>query len=148
MKNLSTIAVLFLIVQLNAGCGYVKAGTWEDDPGNWNRALQSTKPPDVTVIHSKYWRSPHWSYEFEYYFEIGPNVKLKEQLFGKNKLQRVNGDEAAKVRKNVFGDVPPWFAPKNVTEYEIWVFEGEPNINFKILIDKKSGVMFLNDYQV
>jgi hypothetical protein len=60
----------------------------------------------------------------------------------------MNGDEAAKVRKNVFGDAPPWFAPENVTDYEIWVFEGEPNSNFKILIDKKSGVIFLNDYQV
>ena len=148
MKRLSTITLLLLIVLGNAGCGYVKAGTWEDDPGNWSRALQSTKPSDVEVIHSWYWRSPHWSYEFEYFFEIRPNAKLKEQLFGKNRLQQVTGEEATKIKKNLFGDVPTWFAPKDVTEYEVWVFEEEPNSNFKILIDKKSGETFLNDYQV
>ena len=148
MKNFSTTALLFLIVQFNASCGYVRAGTWENDPGNWNRAFQSTKAPDVTVLHSKYWRSPHWSYEFEYYFEIGPNSKLKEQLFGENKLRQVNGGDAAKIKNNVFGDAPSWFAPKDVAEYEVWVFKDDQNSNFKILIDKKSGVMFLNDYQV
>jgi hypothetical protein len=148
MKRLSTIALVLLLFLDNAGCGYVKAGTWEDDPGNWNRALQSTKPPNVEVIHSRYWRSPHWSYEFEYFFEIGPNAKLKEQLFGKNKLQQVTGDEAMKIKKNTFGNLPKWFAPNDVTEYEVWVFEGEPNSNFKVLIDKKSGVTFLNDYRV
>src|SRR6266516_3732414 len=71
----------------------------------------------------KYWRSPHWSYEFEYYFEIGPNSKLKEQLFGENKLRQVNGGDAAKIKNNVFGDAPSWFAPKDVAEYEVWVFK-------------------------
>jgi len=148
MKCLSTITLSLLLVLGNAGCGYVKAGTWEDDPENWNRALRSTKPPEVEVMHSRYWRSPHWSYEFEYFFEIGPNAKLKEQLFGKNKLQQVTGDEAANIKRNVFRDPPKWFAPNDVTEYEVWVLEGEPNSNFKVLIDKKSGVTFFNDYQV
>jgi hypothetical protein len=148
MKNFSKIALLLLTFQFNAGCGYVKAGTWKDDPRNWNRAFESTKPSDVTVVHSEYWRAPHWTYEFEYYFEIWPNAKLKEQLFGKNKLRRVKGDEAAAIKKNVFGDAPSWFAPKDLAEYEVWVYEDEPNSNFKVLIDKQSGVMFLNDYQV
>jgi hypothetical protein len=148
MKRPSSIALFLLIVLFNAGCGYLTAGTWEDDPGNWNRALRSTKPPDVTVVHSKYWRSPHWTYEFEYFFEIAPNTTLTKQLFAQNKLRQVSGDEAAQSKKNVFGDAPSWFAPKAVTEYEVWVFEDQPDRNFKILIDKKSGVMFLNDHQV
>jgi hypothetical protein len=139
--------MLFLLLAL-VGCGYFVGGTWEDDPQNWSRAFSSTKPPDVTVIHSRYWRSRHWTYEFQYFFEIASNIKLKEQLFDKNKLRQVTGDEATKIKKNVFGGAPSWFAPKSVTEYEVWVFADEPNSNFKILVDKKSGVMFLNDYQV
>ena len=33
-------------------------------------------------------------------------------------------------------------------EYDIWIFEGEPDRNFKMLIDKESRVIFLSDYQV
>jgi len=148
LKKLPTIALLLLVVQFNSGCGYVMAGTWEDDPGNWQRAFRSTAPPDVTVVHSKYWRSPHWSYECEYFFEIAPSAKLKEELFANNKLRQMQGDEAARIQKSVFGDAPSWFAPKDVAEYEVWVFADQAHSNFKILIDKKSGVMFLNDYQV
>jgi hypothetical protein len=148
MVRPSSIALFLLMVSFDAGCGYFMAGTWDDDPGNWSRAFQSTKPPDVTVVHSRYWRSAHATYEFQYFFEIAPNTKLKEQLFAKNKLRQVTGDEAMKVRKNVFGEVPSWFAPGDVAEYEVWVFEGEPDRNFRILIDRKSGVMFLNDHLV
>ena len=90
------------------------AGTWNDDPGNWKRAFRSSKAPDVTVTHSKYWRSPHWSYEFEYFFEIEPNEALKKQPFGENKLRQVTGEETAKIKKELFGDPPVWFAPKDV----------------------------------
>lgn len=148
MKLRSVIFLFPSVILLTAGCGYFMAGTWEDDPDNWSRAFHSTKPPEVTVTHSRYWRSAHWTYEFAYYFEIAPNTTLKEQLFSENKLRQVTGDEAARVKKNVFGAAPAWFAPKEVTEYEVWVHDGEPHSRFKVLIDKKSGVVFLNDYQV
>ena len=34
---------------LAAGCGYVKSGTWEDDPSNWKRVFGYGKPTDVVV---------------------------------------------------------------------------------------------------
>ena len=147
MQRLSPTAVLLLAI-LAAGCGYAMSGTWVDDPDNWSRAFQSTKPPGVTVVHSQYWRSPHWTLEFAYFFEIAPNPTLKEQLFSKDKLRRMTGEEAAKAKDDNFGAAPAWFAPKAAIEYDIWVFEGEPARNFRILIDKKSGVVFLSDYQV
>jgi hypothetical protein len=52
---------------------------------------------------------------------------LKRQLFGANKLRQ---------------------APQDVTEYEMWVSGGEPDSGFRLLIDKASGVMFLNDSQL
>ena len=73
MRRTSSIALSLPVAIVIAGCGYFMAGTWEDDPGNWGRAFESTKPPDVAVVHSKYWRSAHWTYEFEYFFEIAPN---------------------------------------------------------------------------
>ena len=147
MRRKAAIVVAVLIL-LATGCGYVMSGTWDDDPKNWGRAFQSTKPPEVLVVHSKYWRSPHWSYEFQYFFEIAPNADLKKQLFTANKLRRLTGKEAVEARAKVFGDAPPWFAPKGLASYEVWVFADEPERKFKVLIDKSSGHIFMNDYQV
>jgi len=140
--------VLSVVALLSSGCGYFMSGTWDDDPKNWGRAFDSTKPPEVIVVHSRYWRSPHWSYEFQYFFEIAPNTELKRQLFIANKLREVTGNEAVEARAKVFGDAPAWFAPKSLAAYEVWVFADEPGRNFKVLIDKVSGHIFMNDYQV
>jgi hypothetical protein len=82
-------AVLLLLALFSVNCGYVMAGKWEDDPANWKRAFHFTKPPEVTVVHSLYWRSPHWSYEAGYFFEVAPNAGVEKQLFTQNKLRRV-----------------------------------------------------------
>jgi hypothetical protein len=137
-----------LIAVSTTGCGYVKAGTWDDDPGNWSRAFQVAKPPEVRVLHSRYWRSAHWTYECEYFFEIAPDPRVEALLFGKNKMRRASGAEALKIKANVFGAPPPWFAPRKAVEYEVWVYERRPDSNFKVLIDKTSRVMFWADYQV
>ena len=102
----------------------------------------------MLVVHSKCWRSSHWTYEFQYFFQIMPNTRFTAKLFAENKLRQVTGAEAAAVKKNVFGDPPSWFAPKDVSEYEIWVLDTEPNRNFKVLIDRQTGVIFASDYQV
>ncbi len=148
MERWSSIGLALLIALSTAGCGYVMAGTWEDDPGNWSRAFPTAKPPEVRVIHSKYWRSPHWTHESQYFFEIAPDPRFETLLFGKNKMRQATGAEAIQIKKNVFGDAPSWFAPRQANEYEVWVFEGTPDRNFKVLIDRKSRVMFLADYQV
>lgn len=148
MKLRSLLVVLVSFAGLAPGCGYFMAGSWEDDPQNWERAFRSTKPEDVVVRHSWYWRSPHWSYEFQYFFELAPSTELTEQLFTANELRQVTGDEALEVHRNVRGEVPAWFAPKSAAEYDIWVFGREPERNFKVLIDRRTGEMFLNDHQM
>jgi hypothetical protein len=80
--------VALLVAVLVAGCGYVRSGRWTDDPGNWSRSFHSTQPEDVVVVHSLYWRTPHWSSEAGYLFEIQPNEGLRKQLFGENQLTR------------------------------------------------------------
>jgi hypothetical protein len=140
-----TVLVAFLLV--SASCGYFQAGTWEDDPDNWSRAFNSTKPADVIVVHSQYWRSPHWSYECEYFFQLAPNTALMEQIFAPNDLVRITGDDAARAKENHVGEPPAWFAPKSAAEYDMWV-ETERAGNFTVLIDKRSGDMFLSDHQL
>lgn len=138
------LVVLFLLTLV--GCGYVQSGTWEDDPQNWERAFHSTRPDDVEVVHSLYHRAAHWSYEFEYYFEIAANAALREQLFTENELVRLEGEDAVR-RKRGLGDAPPWFAPKPAAGYELWVYADRSG-SFLVLVDRETGALFLTDSQV
>lgn len=133
---------------LAAGCGYLKSGTWEDDPeANWKRVFGYAKPDDVVVVHSRYWRSPHWSYEAAYEFEIAPNQKFREQLFSRNRLVRL-GEAAEEPKQLCFTECPAWFAPKPRAAYDVWGYADEPKGNFRVLIDRSTGAIFLTDYQV
>ena len=136
------------ILVFAAGCGYLKSGTWEDDPANWNRAFRSAKPDHVVVVHSQYWRSPHWSYEAGYVFEIAANAEFRQQLFGENRLVRLEGPAAEEVKRLCFPECPGWFAPRSIENYEVWGYEDEPGGNFRVLIDRDTGTMFLTDFQV
>lgn len=139
---------LLLAAVVAAGCGYVRSGSWDDVPENWQRAFQSTKPENVVVVHSRYWRAPHFTYEAGYLFEIQPNAVLREQLFSRNRLRRLPDAEVAKESRPCFAECPPWFAPKPLDQYEIWAYTDDPHSSFRVLIDKTTGHMFLSDYQI
>ncbi len=133
---------------LTTGCGYFQSGVWENDPSNWERAFRSAKPDDVVVVHSTYWRTPHWSYEAGYIFEIAANPKLREQLFRENRFLRLEGAAAVESKSLCFSTCPAWFAPKAIEEYDVWGYADEPRGNFRVLIEKKTGTMFVSDFQV
>jgi len=135
------LVVSFLLV---AGCG----GTWDDDPGNWQRAFGSTKPSNVAVLHSKYWRSAHWSYEFQYFFEIAANETLKNQFVATNNLRLATATDAERIKSDIVGEVPRWFAPKEATGYEVWATDETADRNMVLLIDRQSGHLFVTDYLV
>jgi hypothetical protein len=142
-----TFLTIFLSVVLISLVACDRSGTWNNDPQNWNRAFHSRKPKDVNVIHSRYWRSPHWTNEFEYFFEIEDNEKLKTQLFSENHLIKIEDKEAQKAMVNFFGEKPEWFIPGKIVAYKIYVYEKEPRGNFRVYINRKSGRIYLTDYQ-
>ncbi len=136
------LIAMMVCLALAGGCCCllpIDAGTWEDDEGNWRRAFGDDKPDDVVVVHSWYWRSAHWTYEYEYYFQIEKNEELREEFISFNGLaKRTDLDDF----KRGF-QAPAWYAPKEPSEYEIW--EGEDNL--QLLMDKESGDLFLRDWQ-
>ena len=140
--------LVVMIAMLAAGCGYVMSGQWEDDESNWSKAFRSTKPPDVVVVHSLYWRNPHWSYEAGYLFEIEPNEALRKQLFAENQLRQVQPSEIKNHERPCFRPCPKWFAPKLNEAYEVWRYADDERSNFRVFIDLKTGQLFVGDFQV
>jgi hypothetical protein len=147
-KTKTASIIWFSLMLCLCGCGYFSSGTWEDSPDNWRRAFHSSKPDNVIILHSKCWNSPHWTYEFQYFFEIEHNDGLKKQLFTQNKLIQLEGNDAREAKNKFFSESPKWFAPKTVDNYEIWVYEDKTQSNFRVLIDKVTGNIYLTDYQV
>lgn len=145
MRKFLLILFLSMIVS-NIGCGS-SAGTWEDDPQNWSRAFKSVQPKDANIIHSKFWISSHWSYEFFYFFKIEKNDNLKKQLFTENQLRKVEGKEAEEAMINFFGEKPIWFIPLDVNKYDIYTYKNSSK-NFRVFIEKETNNIYLTDYSV
>src|SRR5213592_420869 len=112
------ISIGFLVFLLPAGCGYFSSGKWEDDPHNWKRAWGYSKPDDVVMPHSWYWRSPHWTREEAYFFQFLWHEELFNQLVANNNLSRVISVREAK--PEYCFKKPNWFVPKDASAYEIW----------------------------
>ncbi|MDX9858609.1 MAG: hypothetical protein RBT76_12520 [candidate division Zixibacteria bacterium] len=144
-KQIIATVLAALIAFALVGCGYLMSGTWEDDPGNWQRAFNTRQPDDVTVVHSLYKRMPHFTYEFEYYFQIEANAALREQLFQGTDMVRVEGGGDVK-RCHTSG--PSWFVPKAPEKYEVWRCRDRFECSFTVFIDTDTGDLFLTDRQV
>ncbi len=139
---------LLLAVWLFSACGYVRSGQWEDDPGNWGRAFGSNRPAGAEVLHSFYWRAPHFTYEAGYFFAIRDAGGFKAELFSRNRLLQLPADAAATAREGFFGRIPKWFVPGPAARYEVWMYADQPRGNFRVFVDKNDGTVFLADYQV
>jgi hypothetical protein len=122
------------------------AGTWEDDPKNWYRAFNEEQPADVKVVHSKYWRSDHFTVEFIYYFEVDATPKWRDTFFAKRDIKLVPPATARSFRTDTHSDdTPGWFAPDPVDRYEVWDKAGYFG---SVWIDKTNGHIFFYEAQL
>jgi hypothetical protein len=137
--------VIFAAVLL-VGCH--ESGTWKDDARNWKRIFRTSKPDDITVVHSWFWRSPHFTYEYEYYIQIRTHAGLQERLLTMNPMRQL-ALESELQKAAIWSDHrPTWFAPKPIAQYEVWVYSNAPNSAFRLLIDRETADLFLSDTQL
>ena len=85
------VVVFALSICLGCRCGYLPAGTWENDSENWRRAFGSAPPDGINVVNSWYWRSAYWTLEQEYFFEIEATDEIAQELVSSEGLHRVDG---------------------------------------------------------
>lgn len=137
MKNI----LLFLIISL---CFYsCSSGTWEDDKHNWERAFEVKPSHEIIIKHSWYWRSPHFSYEYEYFFEIEYSERIAQEFFNAGDLVKIDSTEYQDI--HFFNKKPKWFAPNDFKDYEIW--KSKLYRTYYLFIDKKNKSFFFTQYQ-
>ncbi|HKS25134.1 MAG TPA: hypothetical protein VJZ76_20230 [Thermoanaerobaculia bacterium] len=133
-------AAAFLSLLLLPFLGCHRSGTWIDDPKNFERALGESPPPGLRVIHSWYWRSPHFFREEIYYFELSSLSGYAEAFAAENGLRRLPAGSLSRIP---FDDNrPAWFAPGPLEQYELWRSPSDVITGF-ILRDKTNGEIFI-----
>jgi len=150
-----TVVLLFVIVAFQPSFfyfftaqadGILRAGTWEDDAKNWNRAFNEVQPAQVKVIHSKYWKSDHFTEEFVYYFEVELTSEWRDAFLKKHGLTHVPSIVARSFRTNIHSDgIPDWFAPDPVELYDVW---DKPGYFGSAWVNKTNGHFFFYDIQL
>lgn len=142
IKCLRRLASTVIVAASLHSCS-LNSGSWEDDPGNWGRAFDGqTKPPEIKVIHSKYLRTPHFSYEAEYFFQIECPREFIDDWIRQDSLMLtppVDDRSLDDPRR------PAWFMPGSFLNYEIWMSDSNSGDRFRIYRERSTGMAFLTN---
>ena len=102
----------------------------------------SGEKPDknLNIEYGKYWRSPHWSYEYKFY------LKFKPSKIWWNEFLKTNNLKKDMKNNSKFTDVPAWFNPtKSCIQYR-------PEVDFnqgsRYYRDSLTGKCFIYEVQL
>lgn len=141
--------ILLILVLLNfTGCG--SAGNWEDDAGNWKRAYGDDLPKGIKIEHSYYWRSAHWTMEYEYFFVIADSQAARDNILKLDELKKYEKPDELRISVDSFvNKKPSWFLPKKLEAYDTWIIKDpDGRGNLRLFIDKETKEIHITDYQV
>ncbi len=140
----SVIKALVACVALAGFCGCHRSGTWQDDPANWKRAFGTPPPKEIKVVHSIYWRTPHFTREDGWTFHIKAPASFHKEWLARYKVKHPDVAKLATLDR-LKKDRPAWFVPKRVDDYEIWVIADDPYASFWMFVDRSTGEFFVTD---
>ena len=124
--------------------GNPNAGTWHDDPKNWNRAFGQDPPEGVSVVHSYYWESDHFTHEFIYFFEVKASHQWLEAFLRERKAEPVAPQNARRFEVHYDG-TPDWFVPDPIESYDVW---DKPGYHGSIWEKKSDGHIYFYGVQL
>ncbi len=117
-----------LIAAAPTGCGPFASGTWSDDPKNWQRAFaESTPNGDIRIIHSWYMRTPHFTSEYAWFFELELADRARITPHGSPGFELIPFTEESAVPLPVFTPSPPWFKPEPREAFEVYRSTANPS---------------------
>jgi hypothetical protein len=123
------------------GCGPFVAGTWSDDPKNWKRAFEETRPPEgIDVVHSWYMRTPHFTAEYAWFFELRISEAMKKALSSSSELARISASSDSVLHGRISGQRPAWFRPEPLEDFE--VYESKAQLRFILFFEKEGSRSF------
>jgi len=100
------------------------------------------------VIHSRYARFPHFTYESEYFFHIQANVALHDQLL--KGIDLIHVEDINEEKQFLWHNMkkPAWFLPKPLEEYDLWRCQDRAQCTYTVFIDNDNSDIFITDSQL
>ena len=141
MAKYFTYLLILVSIILLFSCS---AGTWEDDKNNWQRAFNVEPSKGISIKHSWYWRSPHFTMEQEYFFELEYSDSLEKEFLKAGDLVKVNSTEYQNI--NFFHHKPQWFVPRDFKFYDI--YKSTQYEHYYLFIDRRNKNIFFTEFQV
>jgi hypothetical protein len=134
-----SVSLVILAALVNASCE--RSGTWVDDPANIKRAWGVELPREVTLRHSWYRRSAHFTREEAYYFQFAWHPELFEGFVAENRMAPLPQSKISSIEEYYCFDRPKWFAPGAAADYDVWV--GPMHTNGVLLRHRASKELFI-----
>lgn len=127
--------LILLTTFLFLSCG---SGTFENDPKSWNKVFGENIPEEIEIINSRFWKSMHWTYEFEFFCKLKSDQKFLNQYF----IEHYNMKE--RKEKMVFhsDNKPKWFI-FNEENFKVW----EKEFQMTLYFNEKSNEAYLHCIQ-
>lgn len=136
MKAFYWILICFTL----SSCG----GTRENDDSCWEKTFGEEKPEDIELINSYFWKSSHWTYEFEVYMEMKYNQQWVLKMLDEYEMEATLDYSMNEI--GFENTKPGWFAPKKEEDYVL--LQSHKLSEAKILIDKKTSVIYFTFNQL
>lgn len=132
--------IIFLVAITCFNCG---SGTFENDADTWIKVFGEDPPKEIQIINSRFWKSAHWSYEFELYAEFETSSDFVNSYF----LERFDFKETTEPKLDIgFSDEKPkWFVTNTFEHYSI--YESTTN-NMVLFKDSSSKTNYLYALQL
>jgi hypothetical protein len=132
---------------LLVGCGPLVSGTWSDDPKNWRRAFEESRPADgISIVHSWYMRTPHFTAEYAWFFELQLADKIKNQILTNSDVTKLPAFSQEDLRMRTYSNRPKWFAPEPLSAYDVYESKTQPG--FLFFVERTGGRSFWTRYQL
>ena len=141
MKNKQLLIFFLSITIFNCS-----SGTFENDPNTWAKVFNQKKPGNVEILNSRFWKSAHWSYEYEVFIEFKASKEFIDDYFIKYDSLISPDEDNYHLLDDFFFDKPKWFQPKEYKDYQIWISNDKWN-DTKLFINKNSGVVYFHHSQ-
>lgn len=132
-----------MMILISISCLSCGSGTFENDPKTWHKVFGGEVPNEVEILNSRFWKSAHFTYEYELFMEFKSSQSFADSFFIKK--FRFKPTKAPKFDLNYDEEKPKWFVPKSFEAYDVW--QSDIN-NMNLLIDKSSNLMFLYALQL
>ncbi|WP_460218005.1 hypothetical protein [Psychroserpens sp. MEBiC05023] len=132
--------LIYIVAMTSLSCG---SGTFENDPDTWNKVFGEDPPKEIKIIDSRFWKSAHWSYEFELHVKFETSESFLNSYFIEHYKFEITKDP--KLDLNFDDEKPEWFVPKSNENYDIY----ESSINNMVLFkEHNSNIIYLYALQV